>query len=174
MHDCTTLMLDNTRPSVIYAKDWIDQSFLIPRLISSGKGYHPWMWSLWGSQLQACKLFIFRQSKGVVILLFTMTFYRGKLWDQGGCNSWIKNINDCGPKPEGKGSRRESVGDLTSSQVQHFTYKDVSSSHLYEGRQSSSRIQNLWGWPPIVPGQIFCPSVFVLFSQNIYMILKAL
>ena len=39
-----------TRPSVNYAKDWLGQLFLIPGLVSSGKGYHLWMWSLWGSQ----------------------------------------------------------------------------------------------------------------------------
>ena len=37
-----------TRPSVNYAKDWLDQLFLIPGLVWSGKGYNLWMWSLWG------------------------------------------------------------------------------------------------------------------------------
>ena len=30
-------------------KNWVDQSFLFPGLIWSGKGFHLWMWSLGGS-----------------------------------------------------------------------------------------------------------------------------
>ena len=43
-----------TRPSVNHAKDYIGQLFLIPGLVWSGKGYHLWMWSLWGSQQPFC------------------------------------------------------------------------------------------------------------------------
>ena len=39
-----------TRPSVNYAKDWLDQLFFISGLAWSGKGYHLWMWSVRGSQ----------------------------------------------------------------------------------------------------------------------------
>ena len=44
------LMWRSTTPSVNYAKDCLDQLFLIPGLFWSGKGYHLWMWSLWDSQ----------------------------------------------------------------------------------------------------------------------------
>ena len=39
-----------TRPSVKYAKDWLDQLFPTPCLIWSGKEFHLWMWSLECSQ----------------------------------------------------------------------------------------------------------------------------
>ena len=39
-----------TRPSVNYAKDWLDL-FLLPGLIWSGKESHQWMWSLGGSSV---------------------------------------------------------------------------------------------------------------------------
>ena len=40
-----------TRPSVNYAKHWLDQLFLISGLVWSGKCiYHLWMWSLRDSQ----------------------------------------------------------------------------------------------------------------------------
>ena len=44
------MMYAQTRPSVNYAKDWLDQLFLIPGLVWCGKGYHLWMWSPWDSQ----------------------------------------------------------------------------------------------------------------------------
>ena len=37
-------LLDTTRPSVNYAKDWLGQLFLIPGLVWSRKGYL-WVWS---------------------------------------------------------------------------------------------------------------------------------
>ena len=42
--------IQRKRPSVNYAKDWHDQLFLIRDLVWSGKGYHLWMLSLWGSR----------------------------------------------------------------------------------------------------------------------------
>ena len=33
-------------------QDFVGRLFLIPGLVWSGKGYHLWMWSLWGSQHQ--------------------------------------------------------------------------------------------------------------------------
>ena len=44
------MIIVRTRPSVNYAKDWLDQFFLIPGQVWSGKGYHLWMSSLWGTQ----------------------------------------------------------------------------------------------------------------------------
>ena len=40
--------VEGTRPSVNYAKDWLGQLFLIRGLVSSEKGNHSWMRSLWG------------------------------------------------------------------------------------------------------------------------------
>ena len=42
--------MDQTRPSVNYAKDWLGQLFLFPGLVWSWKGFQLWMWSLGGSQ----------------------------------------------------------------------------------------------------------------------------
>ena len=44
-----------------HTKDWINQLFLIPGLIWSGKRFHLWMWSLWDSEQPfSCVLGLFR------------------------------------------------------------------------------------------------------------------
>ena len=82
-----------TRPCVNYAKDWLDQLFLIPGLVWCGKGYH-----LWDSQKPfSCVLGHFRhgdkQATNQVILVQARLEICRNRRDRRSCKIFVSCVN---------------------------------------------------------------------------------